>query len=225
MPTITEDVTTVRIPDRPDILDGFGPPARPPVDPGGGDDGRSPGQGPAFPVSRGRLALWLVLTVVAMLFAGFSSAYIVLRAVPAWENVALPGSLWANTFVLLGSSVTMEWTRRRMAQGNTASAKKWMAATTALGMAFLGGQILAWNQLVNAGIYLTSTLHSSFLYILTGVHGLHLVGGIGALTAITVGIFKNRYSAARHEPVTLCATYWHFMDGLWVYLFLLLILA
>ena len=112
-----------------------------------------------------------------------------------------------------------------MAEGNTASAKKWMAATTALGMAFLGGQILAWNQLVNAGIYLTSTLHSSFLYILTGVHALHLVGGIGALTAITVQIFKNRYSASRHEPVTLCATYWHFMDGLWVYLFLLLALA
>jgi cytochrome c oxidase subunit 3 len=224
MPTITEDATTIRTPEKPDLRDGFGAPPHPPEKGGGGDDGCS-GGGPAFPVSKGRLLLWLVLAVVVMLFAGFSSAYIVLRGVPAWQNVALPGSLWANTFVLLASSVTMESTRRRMADGNTASAKKWVAATTALGIAFLGGQILAWNQLVNAGVFLASTLHSSFLYILTGMHALHVVGGISALAFITVQIFKNRYSSTNHEPVTLVATYWHFMDGLWVYLFLLLTLA
>ena len=72
---------------------------------------------------------------------------------------------------------------------------------------------------------MASTLHSSFLYILTGMHGLHLLGGIAALAYVSAGIFRNRYSAAGHEPVALCATYWHFMDGLWVYLFLLLTLA
>ena len=224
MPTITEDATTIRVPEPVQPLDGFGPPPRTPDEDGGGEDPR-PGWRPAFPVSRGRLVLWLVLTVVVMLFAGFSSAYIILRGAPAWQNVALPASLWANTFVLLASSVTMEWTRRRTVEGDTASAKKWMAATGALGAAFLGGQILAWSELAGAGIYLASTLHSSFLYILTGMHGLHLAGGIAALAYVAAGLFRNRYSAAGHEPVTLCATYWHFMDGLWVYLFLLLTLA
>jgi cytochrome c oxidase subunit 3 len=224
MPTITEDAPTIQIEERPDVLDGVGPPPRPPEQ-GGGDDGRRPDPESTFPVSKGRLALWLVLTVVIMLFAGFTSAYIVLRGVPGWQSVALPPSLWVSTFILLASSVTMEWTRKRMSRGNTASAKVWMGATAGLGLAFLVGQLVAWNQLADAGVYLASTLHSSFLYILTGIHAIHLLGGLSALGYVTTQIFRNRYSATNHEPVVLCATYWHFMDGLWVFLFLLFTLA
>ena len=79
--------------------------------------------------------------------------------------------------------------------------------------------------MVAAGVYLQSTLHSSFLYVLTGMHGLHLIGGLGGLTFVLVGTLGNRYTATDHEPVSLCATYWHFMDGLWVYLFLMFLLA
>jgi cytochrome c oxidase subunit 3 len=223
MPTITEE-TTVHIPEPPGIHEGLGPPSGPPAGDGGGDDGRR-NDGPAFPISKHRLILWMVLTVVAMLFAGFSSAYIILRAVPTWQNVALPPSLWANTFILLASSVTIEWTRRRMQAGDTHGAKRWMRTTAVLGLVFMVGQIYAWQQMVGRGIFVRSTLHSSFIYVLTGAHALHLLGGVVVLAYVTAQIHRNRYTAANHEPVALCATYWHFMDGLWVYLFLLLILA
>ena len=225
MPTITEDATTVQIPERPDIREGSGPPRRPPDEGGGGDDPRKPDPSSTFPVSKGRLLLWLVLTVVVMLFAGFTSAYIVLRRVPNWQNVALPATLWLNTFILLGSSVTMEWTRKRMRQGNTSGAKFWMGATVGLGLAFIVGQLVAWNQMAAAGVFLASTLHSSFLYILTGTHAVHVLGGIAALGFVTTQIFRDRYTATNHEPVALCATYWHFMGGVWVFLFLLFTMA
>ena len=75
------------------------------------------------------------------------------------------------------------------------------------------------------GVYLPTTLHSSFLYILTGAHALHILGGLAALGYVLIQTLRNQYTASNHEPVTLCATYWHFMGGLWIYLFLLLILA
>ena len=94
-----------------------------------------------------------------------------------------------------------------------------------LGLGFLVGQVVVWRQLVRAGVYLPSTLHSSFFYILTGLHGIHLVGGIIGLGWVLERSFKNRLSASSHEPLHLFATYWHFMDLLWVYLAILLALA
>ena len=198
------------------------PPAR-----GQGDAGDGDSSGPisSFPVSKGQLGLWLALTAIAMLFAGLSSAYIVMRGAPAWQNVALPGALWVNTFVLLASSVTIEGARRRARADRIGPMKFWMGLTAGLGLVFLIGQIVAWRQLVDVGVYLPTTLHSSFLYVLTGAHALHILGGVTALGYVLIQTFQNRYTASNHEPVSLCATYWHFMDGLWVYLFLLLILA
>jgi len=189
------------------------------------DDGDPLDPGSTFPVSRGRLGLWLLLGSIVMLFGGFSSAYIVLRGIPSWQNVAIPSLLWVNTFVLLASSLTIELTRGSIQRGLTGLTKFWIGITGALGLAFLVGQIMAWQQMVDAGVYLPSTLHSSFLYILTGMHGLHLIGGLGGLTYVLVGTLRNLYTVTNHEPVSLCATYWHFMDGLWVYLFLMFLLA
>ena len=201
-------------------------PPLPPSWGNGGDGDEGVGDSSwAFPVSKGQMGLWLLLTGVAMLFAGLSSAYIVLRRMPEWQNVALPSLFWVNTFVLLASSVTMELTRRRLREGQVNSAKTWVSYTGILGLAFLVGQWVAWGQLVNTGVYLPTTLHSSFLYVLTGTHALHLLGGVVAIFYVLVQTLRNRYTAWNHEPVALCATYWHFLDGLWVYLFLLLILA
>jgi len=105
------------------------------------------------------------------------------------------------------------------------SMKRWLAIGGTLGLAFLVGQLAAWRQLVNAGVYLPSTLQSSFFYILTGLHGLHLLAGIVVLGIVLVMALKNRLSAVRHEPLKLFATYWHVMDALWIYLFLLLLLT
>jgi len=149
----------------------------------------------------------------------------VLRGVPTWQNIELPSWLWPNTAILLLSSVAIEISRRAVRRGDIASMRRWLAASGLLGLAFLAGQLAAWRQLVNAGVYVPSTLQSGFFYILTGLHGLHLLGGVFALGFVMFRAMTHRLSAVDHEPLKLCALYWHVMDALWIYLFLLLLLS
>ena len=214
MPVLTEDPKhTGTIP----------PPPTWPDDHGGDDGSGEPYS--SFPVSKARVALWVLLTGIVMLFAGLSSAYIVLRGTPSWQNIEMPGLLWINTIVLVVSSFTIDMARRAVSRNRIEAMRRWLVASGLLGLAFLAGQLVAWRQLVNAGVYLPSTLHSSFFYILTGLHGIHLLGGIIALGYVFALAFRNRLTVFNSEPLKLCATYWHFMDGLWLYLFTLLVLA
>jgi len=121
--------------------------------------------------------------------------------------------------------VAIELSRRSIRRNDTQSMKRWLGLGGVLGLAFLIGQVAAWKQLVNAGVYVPSTIQSGFFYILTGLHGLHLFAGVVALTVVLGMAMKNRLTAFSHEPLTLCAAYWHVMDGLWLYLFLLLLLS
>jgi cytochrome c oxidase subunit 3 len=213
MPVLTEDRRTGTLP------------PQPPLPPGGrgGDD--SADSGSSFPISKGQLGVWILLTAVVMLFAGLSSAYIVLRGVPTWQNIELPWMLWPNTAVLLLSSVAIDISRRAVRRNDLQSMKRWLAVGGVLGLAFLVGQLAAWRQLVNAGVYVPSTLQSGFFYILTGLHGLHLLGGVFALIYVFSKALKDRITAFDYEPLKLCALYWHVMDALWIYLFLLLLLS
>jgi len=214
MPVLTDEQRSGTVPP---------PPAQPPR--GGGGDGSSDSSSSTFPISKGQIGLWILLTAVIMLFAGLSSAYIVLRGVPTWQNIELPSLLWPNTAILLLSSVAIDISRRAIRRGDSASMKHWLTAAGALGMAFLVGQVLAWRQLVDAGVYVPSTLQSGFFYILTGLHGLHLFGGVVAMSFVLVKALRNELSPANHEPLKLCGLYWHVMDALWVYLFVLLSLS
>jgi cytochrome c oxidase subunit III len=213
MPVLTEDRRTGTLP------------PQPPLPPGGrgGDD--SADSGSSFPISKGQLGVWILLTAIVMLFAGLSSAYIVLRGVPTWQNIELPWMLWPNTAVLLLSSVAIDISRRAVRRNDVQSMKRWLAVGGILGLAFLVGQLAAWRQLVNAGVYVPSTLQSGFFYILTGLHGLHLLGGVFALGYVFSKALKDRITAFDYEPLKLCALYWHVMDALWIYLFLLLLLS
>jgi cytochrome c oxidase subunit 3 len=103
--------------------------------------------------------------------------------------------------------------------------KCWLALAGVLGVAFLVGQVAAWRQLVNAGVYLPSTLQSGFFYILSGLHALHLFGGVVALGVVLIKGIRHRLTAFNYEPLKLCGLYWHVMDALWIYLFLLLLLS
>ena len=199
----------------------------PPPGPPGGDgrDGESGDYGSSFPISKGQVGVWILLTAIIMLFAGLSSAYIVLRGVPSWQNIELPSLLWPNTAVLLLSSVAIELSRRAVRRNDVQSMNLWLALGGVLGLTFLVGQLAAWRQLVNAGVYLPSTLQSGFFYILTGLHGVHLFGGLIALGLVLTRALKNRLSASNYEPLKLCGLYWHVMDALWIYLFLLLLLS
>src|SRR3972149_11286694 len=115
---------------------GILPPSFPPGR--GGDSGRND-SGSSFPISKGQIALWILLTAIVMLFAGLTSADIVLRGVPAWQNIALPSLLWPNTLVLFLSSVAIEISRRSVRNNDTAGMRRWLAVGGALGLAFLLG--------------------------------------------------------------------------------------
>jgi cytochrome c oxidase subunit 3 len=140
----------------------------------------------------------------------------------------MPRMLLTSTALLLSSSATLEAARRKLKAGLSALYKRWLFVTVILGLAFLGAQLIAWRQLARQGIYLASNPHSSFFYLMTGAHAVHLLGGLLGLTFLwlrwrrdvtdTILVAKRR---AATDAVTI---YWHFMDALWIYLFLLLFL-
>jgi cytochrome c oxidase subunit 3 len=160
-----------------------------------------------------------------MLFAGLSSAYIVLHGLPEWQNITVPRLVWANTLILFASSIAIEFARAAVRKDHASAVRQWLGVSGVLGLGFLVGQVAVWRQLVNAGVYLSTTLHSSFFYVLTGAHALHLAGGIFGLMVVLRRAFGNQLTAANHEPLKVWALYWHFMDVIWIYCFLLLLLA
>lgn len=159
-----------------------------------------------------------------MLFAGLSSAYIIrMGSSPDWRAISIPGFLLPNTVILLASSMTLEMFRRKLTVALTPAARLWIGLTTLLGAAFLAGQIGIWRALVAQGIYLSSNSHSSFFYLMTGAHGVHLAGGVIALLVLTAKAWSLVYATRGLRILTdVTAIYWHFMDGLWIYLFVLL---
>lgn len=176
----------------------------------------------ALPLNTAQLGLWALLGTLTMLFAGFTSAYLVRRAGSDWQTIPLPALLWFNTLVLLASSLTLEAARASLRHYRLEALKNWLLATTVLGLTFLAGQLVVWKQLVAGGVYLPTSPHSSFFYMLTGVHGAHVVGGILVLLYALGRAWRARWTPAEPTGLNLCATYWHFVDGLWLYLFLLM---
>ncbi|OFW37544.1 MAG: hypothetical protein A3J28_07420 [Acidobacteria bacterium RIFCSPLOWO2_12_FULL_60_22] len=169
-----------------------------------------------------RTGMGLALLAISMLFVAFTSAYIVRGGLSNdWVPIELPPLVWLNTGLLLASSLTLERTRRALNQGLRAHCNRWLSVTTVLGLAFLVGQWAAWRQLADRGIYLATNPSSSFFYLLTGAHGVHLFGGVVALLYIAWEAWHYRLGPAKRTLVEVTAIYWHFMDGLWVYILLL----
>jgi cytochrome c oxidase subunit 3 len=116
----------------------------------------------------------------------------------------------------------MEGARRALGRGDFARFNRWILSTAALGVTFLAGQLVAWRELAAQGIYISSNPHSSFFYLLTSLHAVHLLGGVLALAYVSVAALRLRVGLSKRPAVEATALYWHFMDGLWLYLFLLL---
>ena len=194
----------------------------PPASGGGDDGGRSPQPGTPSP-SRYYTGISIALAAIVMFFMALTSAYVVLKGVNSlWQQVTIPPILWVNTVVLLASSLTIELARRSLARSDRSAFRTLWRVTTGFGLLFLAGQLLAWRQLVAAGAYLASNTASSFFYILTAAHALHLLGGIVALAYVGVHDFERGEGVSRAVAANVAAIYWHFMDGLWVYLLALL---
>ncbi len=220
----------------------------PPVRGGGGDDGSGPGLPDyATRLRRARLGLLVALTPILMLFVSFTSAYVVRQGLPTldprtnalvrdWIPVTLPKLLLINTGVLILSSVFMELARRQIkgqatrvpptaAPGISTGEQMripWLSMTLVLGLAFLLGQWTAWRQLAANGFYVATTPSSSFVYLLTGTHAIHLMGGVLALFVAGIASLLHRSVATRSIVVDVTAWYWHFMAGLWIYILCLL---
>ncbi len=198
---------------------GVGGPAPPQL----GGDGK--GRPSPLPPRAHLLGMALALAGVSMLFIALTSAYIVRRGVGGdWESLPMPLLVPANAAVLLAGSLTLEIARRRLGS-NRGGVQRWLSTTLLLGAAFIAGQIMTWRQLASGGIYLETNPHSSFFYTLTAIHGLHLVGGIAALAVLRWrgGSWGDGSRSPRQKRwLEATALYWHFMDGLWIYLVVLL---
>ncbi|HUD66470.1 MAG TPA: hypothetical protein VMQ17_17925 [Candidatus Sulfotelmatobacter sp.] len=232
-------------------IDHIGRGHKPPVPPpGGGDDGRGGGGVPDYGarLRRARLGLICAIVTVCMVFISLTSAYVVRQGLPTfddasnsyvrdWGEVHLPWVLLAiNTAVLLISSLTIELARRAAArQAALAPVMEipgvslgketrfpWLGLTVLLGFGFLAGQWLAWGELHNRGFYMNTNPSSSFAFLLTITHAVHLTGGLLALLWAASTSLLRRPVEARRIVVDVTAWYWHFMGVLWIYIFALL---
>lgn len=159
-----------------------------------------------------------------MFFMALASAFLVRKGGPDWIPVHIPWLLWVNTIVLLASSGTLELARTRLSHGDVSGFKRFWLMTTVLGIVFLIGQVVAWRVLVQQGIYLASNPASSFFYIFTGAHGVHLLGGVAALIYVA-GRNYDTAKITRSVAAEVTSYYWHFMDALWLFLLALMYLG
>ena len=176
-----------------------------------------------------QLGVWMFLGTVLMLFAAFTSAYIVRHGASDWTPIELPGLLWANTAVLIAASLALEGGRMAGSRHKGALARRGVSAAIGLGLLFLVGQLTVWRELVARGVYLPTSPHSAFVYILTGLHGLPLLAGLVLLvyfmTRFWAGpdrlVDPGPARAALARLMTASATFWHFLVVLWLYVFVL----
>jgi cytochrome c oxidase subunit III len=172
-----------------------------------------------------KFALWLFIVTVCMVFASLTSAYIVRQAEGNWQIFDLPPMFWITSVVILASSGTMHWAYWAAKRDKLETVKVAMSITTLLGISFLVGQVLAWGELVQNNVYFTGGNPSaSFVYVLSGLHGFHIVGGVVFLLITLVAVFRFQVHSKSLNLIEMCLTFWHFLDALWLYLFVFLLL-
>ena len=195
----------------------------PPPPPGGGNFGGGEGSGGRGVSRRASMTgLMVLLAAVVMFFAALTSAFIVRRGLSNdWLTTRMPWLIWLNTAALLASSLALEMARRALKAGRRESFNRLWTAGTALGVVFLAGQYAVWLQLRSQGIYMATNPSSSFFYVLTAAHAIHLIGGVAALVYVSVQALRLRLGPSKRTAIDVSAVYWHFLDGLWVYLLIL----
>ncbi|MEM7552282.1 MAG: cytochrome c oxidase subunit 3 [Bacteroidota bacterium] len=171
-----------------------------------------------------RFILWLFIVTIVMLFASLTSAYIVRRAEGNWLSFELPFTFWVTSAILVLSSISIHWSLYSARKDNISNVKTGLIATLILGFGFLVGQVYAWGDLVRQDVFFVGNPSGSFLYVLTGIHGLHIISALVFLAIVIVLTFRYRVHSKKTLWVDLCATYWHFLDVLWLYLFGFLII-
>jgi len=186
-----------------------------------GHAGELPGTG-AIAMPAAKLGLGFFLVVVGALFALLVSAWFIRMGLPDWGPLPVSRQLWLNTGALILSSAALHSASVGAHRGQLETVRYSLLGGAILALAFVVGQLVAWRELVEAGYFLASNPASSFFYLVTGLHGLHMLGGIVALARTTRRAWRAGTAGEVRLGVDLCATYWHFMLAIWLVLFALL---
>mgnify|MGYP005846875923 CR=1 FL=1 len=207
-------------------------------DDGSGDRegyGQWPNEGGAFSLPTAKMGLWIFLAVPTLLFAAIMSAYIVRMGLPDWKSLPKPGILWVNTSLLLLSSAALQWASISARRGQLKEMRLMLLAGGLLGVFFMGGQVWAWQQLREMGYFMATNPSSSFFYLITALHGLHLMGGlvawgramknVGARLALPLAQQAAPLQKSAALGIELCTVYWHFLLVVWLVMFGLMMIT
>ena len=171
-----------------------------------------------------KFTLWIGIASIVMMFAGLTSAYIVKRNLANWVSFELPKIFWASTVVILASSFTIMMSRNLFKEGERRKYRQWLVVTMLLGILFIVLQTIGFIQLWNNGVTFTKNVSFSFLYTLVGLHAVHVFAGVIALSVMLIKAFSVKTRTYTSVPIEMMNTYWHFVDILWIYLLIFLIL-
>lgn len=171
-----------------------------------------------------RVGLWFFLAVITSFFTLFISAYSMRMSYADWTSFVKPGLLWINTLLLVLSSIAFQWARGSAHRGDPTSVKAGLIAAGLFAFAFLAGQLLAWRNLTASGYLVANNPANAFFYLLTGLHGLHVLGGLSVWGRTTVRMWRGGSElGAVRASVDLCSVYWHYLLLVWLVLFALLL--
>ncbi|MGX5817910.1 cytochrome c oxidase subunit 3 [Chitinophaga lutea] len=172
-----------------------------------------------------KYSMWIAMASITMMFIGFTSAYVVKRAQANWQAFELPNIFWVSTALIVLSSGTIYLAQRQFKARNMAAYKQLITITALLGLGFAVCQIIGFSDMKNHGLALDSTVSASFIYVIVGAHILHVLGGVVALMVLFFRAFRTRVREYSTVPIEVASTYWHFVDGLWIYLLIFFSLA
>ncbi|MDO6439667.1 cytochrome c oxidase subunit 3 [Cyclobacterium sp. 1_MG-2023] len=171
-----------------------------------------------------KFALWLFIVSVVMVFAGMTSAYIVRQGEGNWLEFDLPNVFWYTSGIIVLSSISLHLAYMAAKKDNLNNIKLGLLATVILGFAFLVGQWFSWEALVAEDVYFVGNPAGSFMYVFTGLHAIHLISGVIFLIIVLISALRNKIHSQNLAQLEMCVTYWHFLGGLWLYLFMFLLL-
>jgi len=171
----------------------------------------------------GQQGLWLFLAVISSMFLLFIVSYYTRSQFPDWEKLTDPNILWFNTGLLVLASVALQIASNAAKRDAAGSLRNALIASGLLTMAFVGGQLVAWEQLISAGYYVQGNPSTAFFYLVTGLHAIHLLGGLWYMLLVVIRLNREQQHEKALKSVALCATYWHYLLLVWLVLFTLLL--
>ena len=170
-----------------------------------------------------KFTLWVALGSIIMMFAGLTSAYVVKRDQPGWTTFSIPKAFWYSTAVILVSSLTVQMSLKAFKEREMLRYRNLLTTTAVLGVVFVLLQWVGFREIWSSGITLRGSGGGQFLYVIAGLHAVHVLAGVVALFVMFIKAFASKIRSYDSVPVELMSTYWHFVDLLWIYLFVFFI--